>query len=125
MQSARHVSTALVQTSTTIGNPTSSEKHSDQRHSEQATITAKIAAMKAATATDPVDKTKGGDQWCDLFKGASKRLTKKGAAFTLPSGEACVKIPKAVIERNQKSWESFILGHPSAQGLDHSIVNGI
>ncbi|CAE6015085.1 unnamed protein product [Arabidopsis arenosa] len=40
------------------------------------------------------------DPWVDLFKGPSKNLSKKGKAFILPSGEACVKIPNSVIERN-------------------------
>ena len=69
------------------------------------------------------------DRWCDVFKGTSKRLERKGTAFTLPSGESCVKIPNSVIEKHKKSWESFILGQfysePPAQGTIHTIVNGI
>lgn len=70
-----------------------------------------------------------GDSWSDLFKGGAKKLTKKGNAFTLPSGEACVEIPNSVIEKNKSSWKSFILGQfysePPSQGIVHSIVNGI
>ncbi|XP_048611893.1 uncharacterized protein LOC106393218 [Brassica napus] len=68
------------------------------------------------------------DTWCDLAKGV-KRLSKKGEAFTLPSGEACIKIPNSVIEKNRKSWEPFVLGQfysdPPSQGTLHNIVNGI
>ncbi|RID41400.1 hypothetical protein BRARA_J01365 [Brassica rapa] len=53
----------------------------------------------------------------------------RGEAFTLPSGEACVKIPNSVIEKNRKSWEPFVLGQfysdPPTQGTLHNIVNGI
>lgn len=49
--------------------------------------------------------------------------------FTLESGEACVKIPNSVIERNKKAWDSFILGQfyeePPAKGAVHAIVNVI
>ncbi|KFK35740.1 hypothetical protein AALP_AA4G030400 [Arabis alpina] len=50
------------------------------------------------------------DSWANLVKGSTKQLQKRGQAFTLKSGEACVKIPNGVIERNKKSWEFFILG---------------
>lgn len=67
------------------------------------------------------------DSWCDLAKG--KKLSKKGEAFTLPSGEACIKIPNSIIEKNRKSWEPFVLGQfysdPPSQGTLHNIVNGI
>lgn len=66
--------------------------------------------------------------WCDRTKGV-KQLSKKGEAFTLPSGEACIKIPNSVIEKNRKSWEPFVLGQfysdPPSQGTLHNIVNGI
>ncbi|XP_033129481.1 uncharacterized protein LOC117126159 [Brassica rapa] len=68
------------------------------------------------------------DSWCDRAKGV-KQLSKKGEAFTLPSGEACIKIPNSVIEKNRKSWEPFVLGQfysdPPSQGTLHNIVNGI
>lgn len=58
-----------------------------------------------------------------------EKLVKKGTAFTLPSGEVCVKIPNYIIEKHKKSWDSFILGQfyfdPPAQGTIHTIVNGI
>ena len=69
------------------------------------------------------------DDWCARAKGIGKRLSKKGEAFTLPSGEACIKIPNFVIEKNRKSWEPFVLGQfysdPPPQGTLHNIVNGI
>lgn len=69
------------------------------------------------------------DNWVNQVKGFSKPLQKKGTAFTLDSGEACVKIPNSVIERNKKSWECFVLGQfysePPSQGTIHNIVNGI
>lgn len=69
------------------------------------------------------------DDWCARAKGLGKRLSKKGQAFTLPSGEACIKIPNSVIEKNRKSWEPFVLGQfysdPPSQGTLHNIVNGI
>ncbi|CAL9248339.1 unnamed protein product, partial [Arabidopsis halleri] len=69
------------------------------------------------------------DSWVKLVKGTSKELKKKGIAFTLPSGEVCVKIPNSVIENNRKSWECFVIGQfysdPPSQGTLHNIVNGI
>ncbi|KFK29352.1 hypothetical protein AALP_AA7G122800 [Arabis alpina] len=69
------------------------------------------------------------DSWANLVKGSTKQLQKRGQAFTLESGEACVKIPNGVIERNKKSWEFFILGQfytdPPSHGTLHNIVNGI
>lgn len=90
-------------------------------------------SAKVTKVTDPViPKTvpaSNGGSWCDLVKGQGKPLKKKGESFILPSGESCVKIPNSVIERNRKSWDSFILGQfysdPPAQGTIHSIVNGI
>ncbi|CAN7037531.1 unnamed protein product [Brassica rapa subsp. trilocularis] len=47
----------------------------------------------------------------------------------LPSGESCVTIPNSVIEKNRKSWDSFIIGQfysdPPSQGTIQTIVNGI
>lgn len=69
------------------------------------------------------------DTWCNHAKGLGKRLSKKGEAFTLPSGEACINIPNSVIEKHRKSWEPFIMGQfysdPPSQGTLHNIVNGI
>lgn len=77
--------------------------------------------------TEP--KAARSDSWADLVKGSSKQLKKKGQVFTLASGESCVKIPNAVIERNKRSWDCFILGQfysdPTSQGTIHNIVNGI
>lgn len=69
------------------------------------------------------------DTWCTHAKGLGKRLSKKGEAFTLPSGEACINIPNSVIEKHRKSWEPFVMGQfysdPPSQGTLHNIVNGI
>lgn len=56
-------------------------------------------------------------------------MSKKGESFYLDSGELCVTIPNEVITRNQKRWESFIIGQfhgnlPSPGAL-HAIFNGI
>ncbi|KAG7568329.1 Reverse transcriptase domain [Arabidopsis thaliana x Arabidopsis arenosa] len=89
-----------------------------------------IAVANAADASSlPPSPVVGGDSWVNLFKGSAKSLSKKGESFILPSGEACVKIPNAIIEKNLKSWESFIIGQfyadPPPQALIHTIVNGI
>lgn len=67
--------------------------------------------------------------WCDRAKGSTKPLQKKGEPFVLPSGEACIKIPNSVIEKNRKSWDCFVLGQfyhdPPSQSTIFSIVNGI
>lgn len=64
--------------------------------------------VKAASVAGPVasntNQSQVADSWSSLFKGPSKQLQKKGTTFTLPSGEACVKIPNSVIEKNRKSW---------------------
>ncbi|CDY31224.1 BnaC08g15190D [Brassica napus] len=82
-----------------------------------------------AVKQNPAPKTTPVNDWCNLAKGLGKRLSKKGEAFTLPSGEACIKIPNSVIEKNMKSWETFVLGQfysdPPSQGTLHNIVNGI
>ncbi|CAN6926026.1 unnamed protein product, partial [Brassica oleracea] len=69
------------------------------------------------------------DQWTGLFKGTTKKLQKRGESFMLPSGESCVTIPNSVIEKNRKSWDSFIIGQfysdPPSQGTIQKIVNGI
>uniref|UniRef100_A0A0D3CJ42 CCHC-type domain-containing protein n=1 Tax=Brassica oleracea var. oleracea TaxID=109376 RepID=A0A0D3CJ42_BRAOL len=83
----------------------------------------RVSIEKEAKA--PIDTKK---TLCDRAKGV-KQLSKKGEAFTLPSGEACIKIPNSVIEKNRKSWEPFVLGQfysdPPSQGTLHNIVNGI
>lgn len=83
------------------------------------------AAQKEPVTTVPPAMT----DWCAHAKGLGKRLSKKGEAFTLPSGEACIQIPNSVIEKNRKSWEPFVLGQfysePPSQGTLHNIVNGI
>lgn len=103
---------------------------------EQSEIKAPATPHAPAIAVNPVKITSdkpqsssGPDTWADLVKGTSKPLKKKGTSFTLPSGEACVKIPNSVIERNMKTWDCFILGQfysdPPSQGTIHNIANGI
>ncbi|KAG7559344.1 ABC transporter type 1 transmembrane domain superfamily [Arabidopsis thaliana x Arabidopsis arenosa] len=95
-----------------------------------------IASNPTAETASPVDPVvpppsvaSSGDAWVGLFKGSARSLSKKGTTFVLPSGESCVKIPNSIIEKNQKSWEPFIIGQfysdPPPQALVHTIVNGI
>ncbi|CAA7013482.1 unnamed protein product [Microthlaspi erraticum] len=88
---------------------------------------------KFTEVTDPAKSTNPnspkGENWANLFKGNSKTLAQKGESYILPSGEVCVKIPNSIIEKHQKSWDSFIIGQfysdSPPQGLIHTIVNGI
>lgn len=90
-------------------------------------------SVKAAVTVTPgkVEEKQSSptEKWTGLFKGPVKTLQRKGQAFELPSGEACVRIPNSVIEKNKKAWECFILGQfyhePPSQGTIHNIVNGI
>ncbi|CAG7900379.1 unnamed protein product, partial [Brassica rapa] len=116
--------------------------------SEKTTTVATVETAKVLTVTDPAtnhtsdDKEEGEisplnpkinftkkDSWTGLFKGNTKKLQKKGESFMLPSGETCVTIPNSVIEKNIRSWESFIIGQfysdPPSQGTIQTIVNGI
>ncbi|KAG7547838.1 Reverse transcriptase domain [Arabidopsis suecica] len=99
-----------------------------------------VADAKTSTSTETAIKVAGlvpvtlapksvADNWVSMVKGSSRQLKKKGEAFTLDSGEVCVKIPNSVIERNKKAWDCFVLGQfysdPPSQGTIHNIVNGI
>ena len=90
--------------------------------------TTPVATTGKSSVPDP-PQSATADTWCAHAKGLGKRLSKKGEAFTLPSGEACIKIPNSVIEKSKKSWEPFVLGQfysdPPSQGTLHNIVNGI
>lgn len=90
---------------------------------ETPAVTEATEKLQAPAKQDPTN------DWCAHAKGYGKRLSKKGEAFTLPSGEACIKIPNSVIEKNRKAWDSFVLGQfysdPPSQGTLHNIVNGI
>ncbi|XP_023643336.1 uncharacterized protein LOC111831932 [Capsella rubella] len=91
-----------------------------------------VSNSEAATTSTPAAPTIStptpSNEWVGLFKGSTRKLSKKGVPFTLPNGEVCVKIPNSVIEKHQKSWESFIIGQfyadPPPQALVHTIVNG-
>lgn len=67
--------------------------------------------------------------WKEKVSPNSGRMDPEGTPFTLDSGEACVKIPNSVIERNRKAWDSFIIGQfyeeAPAKGAVHAIVNGM
>lgn len=92
-----------------------------------ATATVSISNLPPVLPIDPSGRT--ADTWCNKAKGVGKKLSKKGEAFTLPSGETCIQIPNAVIEKHRKSWEPFVIGQfysdPPSQGTLHNIVNGI
>ncbi|RID44016.1 hypothetical protein BRARA_I00842 [Brassica rapa] len=92
-----------------------------------------VSVTPATPQTVPVDKTQtaklAANHWRQFVKTTSQKLDPVGTPFTLESGEACIKIPNSVIEKNKKSWDSFILGQfyeePPARGAVHNIVNGI
>ena len=67
--------------------------------------------------------------WRDKVKPNGGRLDPQGTPFLLDSGEPCVKIPNSVIEKNKKSWDSFIIGQfyeeAPARGAVHAIANGM
>lgn len=69
------------------------------------------------------------DLWRGFVKTNSRSLKPEATPFTLESGESCVRIPNAVIEKNKKSWDCFILGQfyddPPARAAVSAIVNGI
>ncbi|CAN7074109.1 unnamed protein product [Brassica oleracea var. botrytis] len=85
------------------------------------------SASQHPSGNPPVITTKDNDTWCTRAKGA-KYLKKWNDSFILPSGEACIKIPNSVIERNKRSWDCFVIGQfytdPPSQGTIHNIVNG-
>lgn len=76
--------------------------------------------VKATEVVTPGNADGKAKLWTGLFKG-SENLQR--------SGEACVRIPTSISEKNKKSWECFILGQfyhePPSQGTIHNIVNGI
>lgn len=67
--------------------------------------------------------------WRDKVKGSPSRLSKKGTPFQLESGEWCITIPNAIVEKNLKKWDSFIVGqfngNMPSHGALHAILNGI
>lgn len=99
------------------------ETPTTEKHSTTPVVDEDAVKKQAPASKDPVDS------WCTHAKGYGKRLSKKGEAFTLSSGEACIKIPNSVIEKNRKAWDSFVLGQfysdPPSQETLHNIVNGI
>lgn len=80
----------------------------------------------ATPYTTPSQAVPAKDDWVRLFKG-SKQHSKNGEGFTVPSGEVWVMIPKSVIEKYQRAWESFIIGQvyadPPSQRTIHTIFN--
>lgn len=79
-----------------------------------------------ATSSGPQS---AAEHWRRFVKPGSIKLDPEGTSFTLDSGEACIRIPNSVIEKNKKVWDSFIIGQfyeePPARGAVHAIVNGI
>ncbi|CAF1893241.1 unnamed protein product [Brassica oleracea var. botrytis] len=67
--------------------------------------------------------------WREKAKLRSSKLDPEGTPFILESGEPCVRIPNSVIEKNRKSWDSFIIGQfceeALARGAVQAIVNGM
>ncbi|KAL0801946.1 hypothetical protein Bca101_057122 [Brassica carinata] len=67
--------------------------------------------------------------WKEKVSPNSARLDPVETPFMLDSGEACVKIPNSVIERNRKAWDSFIIGQfyeeAPARAAVQAIVNGM
>ena len=110
--------------------PPSSEPATD--HSVPAEIAADLV-QPVQTRTRGINTKSGpqsaADHWRKFVKSNTKKLEPEGTPFTLDSGEACIRIPNSVIEKNKKAWDSFIIGkfyeEPPARGAVHAIVNGI
>ncbi|KAL0728281.1 hypothetical protein Bca4012_024374 [Brassica carinata] len=87
------------------------------------------ASVDAAANPTALQSSPAADLWKGFVKEASDKLEPKETPFLLDSGESCVTIPNAVVEKNKKAWEYFILGQfyeePPARGAVHAIVNGI
>ncbi|RID74361.1 hypothetical protein BRARA_B01464 [Brassica rapa] len=102
--------------------PSSATNSSVPTETGKATATDK-APPPIATQQSPADLWKG------FVKEASVKLSPKETPYILESGEKCVTIPNAVVEKNKKAWECFILGQfyeeAPARGAVHAIVNGI
>ncbi|RID50153.1 hypothetical protein BRARA_H00900 [Brassica rapa] len=100
----------------------SSESLSAQSPSSQVDMARKQPAEPSTPLVPPEEASVSASP-------VTQQIPKKGEAFTLPSGEACVKIPNQIIEKNRKAWDCFILGQfysdPPPQGLVHSVANGI
>lgn len=155
---ATPTSSSVTTVGATVVPPTLASAHPAEQSADAVAMDAPLSSQKADTMPPPINTNgdKGGsnsagashnvpaavvsqdepviapnratDNWCDHAKGV-KQLSRKGEAFILPSGEACVKIPDSVIEKNQKAWEPFVLGQfysdPPSQGTLHNIVKGI
>uniref|UniRef100_A0A0D3DBF3 DUF4283 domain-containing protein n=1 Tax=Brassica oleracea var. oleracea TaxID=109376 RepID=A0A0D3DBF3_BRAOL len=87
------------------------------------------ASKEAAAVASPTHPPSAADLWKGFVKEATEKLEPKETPFLLDSGEACVIIPNAIVEKNKKAWDCFILGQfyeePPARGAVHAIVNGI
>lgn len=124
LESSAVKTSVTVEISTTPG--LSDEELSPSK--DKAPSSSQSIPVKATEVVTPVNVDSKPNLWTELFKG-SENLHKTGEAFQLPSGEACVRIPNSIIEKNKKAWECFILGQfyhePPSQGTIHNIVNGI
>ena len=87
------------------------------------------ASKEAAAVASATHPPSAADLWKGFVKEAAEKLEPKETPFLLDSGEACVIIPNAIVEKNKKAWDCFILGQfyeePPARGAVHAIVNGI
>lgn len=86
-------------------------------------------SQEVAASFPTLQPPSAADLWKGFVKEASDKLEPKETPFLLDSGESCVTIPNAVVEKNKKAWEYFILGQfyeeSPARGDAHAIVNGI
>ena len=63
-----------------------------------------IPSSTEATIAPPVIQLPSpADLWKGFFKEATEKLEPKETPFLLDSGEACVTIPNAVVEKNKKA----------------------
>lgn len=96
--------------------------------SSQVSATLPISSHSARSEAESPTEATSNQTWCDLFS-INKKLSKKGEAFLLDSGEWCVKIPDSVITKHQHRWDNFILaqfqGKAPTAGALHAIANGI
>uniref|UniRef100_A0A0D3DJ07 CCHC-type domain-containing protein n=1 Tax=Brassica oleracea var. oleracea TaxID=109376 RepID=A0A0D3DJ07_BRAOL len=87
--------------------------------------------IAAASTTTPNHTATSADIWKGFVKNRphTQRLKPKETPYLLDFSEACVTIPNAVVERNMKAWENFIIGQfyeePPARDAVQAIVNGI
>lgn len=127
--STQRALTGFVKTSAVIApvtaDPATKDSSADKSNKEPPQI-----VNDSSNHSSPSERENGNevDTWCTRAKGKTY-LRKRSDGFLLPSGEACVKIPNPVIEKNKRSWDYFVIGQfytdPPSQGIIHNILNGI